>query len=183
MRCFLAWTPAPPELDALEALRERLRAERDAPGYRWTPRDQLHVTLRFLGEIDAAQRDAIAAALAPLARSRRAFDACVAGWQYLPNRKAPRVLVLRIESRGLLEALAAELESAARDAGLAPERRPFLAHLTLARISFLEELPGPFVAPPEPVELRIDHVALVQSNLAGEGERYATLAREPLPVA
>jgi len=183
MRCFLAWNPAPPELDALEALRERLRAERDAPGYRWTPREQLHLTLRFLGEIDEARGAAIAAALAEIGSGETAFDARVAGWQYLPNRKAPRVLVLRIESRGRLEGFAAKLERAAQDSGLAPEKRPFLAHLTLARISFLDELPGPFVVPPDPIELRIDHVALVRSNLAREGERYATLARAPLADA
>lgn len=183
MRAFVAWNPAPAELDALESLQAELRRERDAPGYRWIPREQLHLTLRFLGEVDPERQAKLEPALAALALREAPFAAQVAGWQYLPGRHAPRVLVLRIESRGAMERLAAGVESVVREAGFARERRPFLAHLTLARTAFLERLPEPFLAPPPPIGLAIDHVALVRSDLASQDARYRTVARFALARA
>jgi len=177
VRAFVAWNPSDAEADALEALRDRVRSERDAPGYRWLRRAELHLTLRFLGEISEAQCRAISNGLASLAHSTPSFAAVVAGWQYWPDRRSPRVLVARVESRGELERIAPELEAIAREAGLAPERRPFRPHVTLARISRLERLPDAFSGPPSPIPLRIDHVALVQSELGPGGSRYTEIGR------
>jgi 2'-5' RNA ligase len=180
VRAFVAWNPAPAEADALEALRDDARRERGAPGYRWLERAQLHVTVRFLGDAEATRIAALDDALRGLAPRFGAFAACVAGWQYWPDRRSPRVLVLRIESRGAFERLGAEVEASARAAGFAPERRAFRAHLTLARIAGLSQAPPPFEAPPRAIALAIDHLALMESTLGAGGARYTEHARHPL---
>ncbi|HVF35002.1 MAG TPA: RNA 2',3'-cyclic phosphodiesterase [Candidatus Saccharimonadia bacterium] len=183
MRCFVAWNPSPREAGSLVSVRDAVRAERDAPGYRWLAREQLHVTLRFLGATTDVQRVALEQALGELASRSTALSAQVAGWQYWPDRRTPRVLVLRIESRGALEQLATQIELAARLAGFAPEPRAFRAHLTLARMSYLERLPDAFTAPPPPVALALDHLALMRSDPGPDGSIYSELARFPLAAA
>jgi RNA 2',3'-cyclic 3'-phosphodiesterase len=180
VRAFVAWNPAPVEADALEALRDRVKQARDAPGHRWLAREQLHVTLRFLGEADGPRLAAIEAALRACASAFDPFEACVAGWQYWPDRRSPRVLVLRIESRGAFERLGAAVESATQAAGFAPERRPFRAHLTLARIAGLSQPPPAFESPPTAIPLAIDHLALMESTLGAGGARYTEHARHAL---
>ena len=157
-----------------------MRRERDAAGYRWLGRAQLHVTVRFLGDAEATRIAAMDDALRTCASRFDAFDARVAGWQYWPDRRSPRVLVLRIESRGAFERLGAEVEASARAIGFAPERRAFRAHLTLARIAGLTQAPAPFEAPPPAIALSIDHLALMESTLGAGGARYTGHARHPL---
>lgn len=180
MRAFVAWNPAAPEADALEALRDDARRERDAPGYRWLDRAQLHVTVRFLGDADPGRIAALQEALRACASRFDPFAARTAGWQYWPDRRSPRVLVVRLESRGVLERLGADVELAACTTGFVPERRPFRAHLTLARIAGLSQPPPPFVGPPPAIALAIDHLALMESALGAAGARYTERARYAL---
>src|SRR5688572_9223334 len=132
-RCFVAWTPSEVERDALAALQDGVRAQRDDAGHRWIAPEQLHVTLRFLGETTAPQREAVALSLEQHANGIAPFDAIAGRLQYWPSVRNPRVLVLQLESGGALEALGASLENRMRALGFAPEPRTFRAHLTLAR--------------------------------------------------
>ena len=180
MRCFLAATPGAAAKRELLALLADLVRERPDPGYRWTREDQLHLTLRFLGESDGEQLGALMPAVAALASATAPIGAWTAGWQFWPSRAAPSVLVLRIEPAPRLAGLASGLEALARSAGFAAEKRPFKAHLTLARIGGLHAGAEAFDAPPPRIELAVDHVALVQSRLGAQGSRYTELARVPI---
>jgi 2'-5' RNA ligase len=180
MRCFLAWTPEDRAKRELLALIADLAREHDDPGFRWTREAQLHLTLRFLGESSATQIEALMPSVSALATRTSPIEAWSAGWQYWPSRAAPSVLVLRIESRGLLEEVGRTLEALAIEHGFAPEKRGYTAHLTLARIAQLRAPPAPFAAPPPRIELTVDHVALVQSEPAPQGSRYTELSRVAL---
>ena len=183
MRAFVAWQPSDSERASIAALRDALRAQRDDAAVRWVDDAQLHVTVRFLGEIEAAVARRIDGAIARLAAASLAFEARVAGWQYWPDRRSPRVLVLRLESAGRLERLAAAIEHEVVAAGVPTERRAFRAHLTLARLSPGAAMPAPFTTPSAPLVLRIDALTLVHSTLAPAGARHAALARHALAVA
>lgn len=180
MRCFLAWNPDDRARRELLALIATLARERQDPGYRWTLEDQAHLTLRFLGESTNAQLEALMPDVAALATTTAPIDAWTAGWQFWPSRERPSVLVLRIEPQPRLAELADKLEAVAQSVGFAAEKRPFKAHLTLARIGRLRDRAAPLDAPPPRIDLSVDHIALVQSRLGSAGSRYTTLAQTPL---
>ena len=101
-------------------------------------------------------------------------------WQFWPSSHSPRVLVLRLESRGALERLAAAIEEMVGGIGIAREPRRFRAHVTLARAAAGAAPMQPFVEAPPPVPLAIDALALVGSTLRPEGALHEVLARWPL---
>jgi 2'-5' RNA ligase len=181
MRLFLA-------LDLPHDVRDAIgRARRDLeprlPGWRWTRAEGVHVTLRFLGEVD----DSRLADLAP--RWERAALAAtgpisleVRGLGCFPSSRRPRVLwvgVAEEPDRGRLRALAAATEREARAAGFAAEERGFRPHATLARA-----VAGPASAPPEAEwsfgRAWIESLTLFRSDLGPGGARYTALATFPL---
>lgn len=175
MRLFVA-LPLPDHLrDRLAGLAEGL------PGARWVAPENLHITLRFLGEVDGRQASDIDAALDGTSVER--FSLSLVGVDCFGDRK-PRSLWVGVESNPALTRLQAKVEQAVQRAGLAPERRKFKPHVTLARFTFH---PGErlsayvirnalFRAAPFPV----DHFVLYSSFLSHNGAIYAPEVTYPL---
>ena len=124
-RLFTALLPPP---DVVEAL---ARARGGLLGARWIEPDDYHVTLRFLGDIDARTADAAVAALDEVKRSGApvAFEGL--GWF---GGDKPRAIVAKVKPTPALVELAADHERRMRRLGLAPETRHFTPHVTLARL-------------------------------------------------
>lgn len=181
MRLFVAVRPPDDVLAALAAL-----ARPEHPGLRWTTRDQWHVTLRFLGEVDDPAPVAAALAAAPLAPTE-----AVVGPEVVALN--PRVLCLPVA--GLDDLAAAVAAADLPGVGRPPEDRPFRGHLTLARLSRgrgerqgsggpgrrrrrlrLGDLAGTPLAARFPVR----DVRLVRSHLGPTGARYEDLAARSL---
>ncbi len=102
------------------------------PGARWTPVENLHLTLRFIGEADGGQFHDIAAALGAVDGTRFGLQLATVG-QFGDRRRA-RVLWAGVRPNQALDRLQARIESAVRRAGMAPEPRKFHPHVTLARL-------------------------------------------------
>lgn len=184
MRLFVAVVPPDDVLDRLASLRRPAR-----PGVRWTRREQWHVTLRFLGEVDEAAVPALVAALdaAPLDAAPPAAAAVPAA---APPAAPPAAAVLgpRVAALGRrvvqipvagLDDLAAAVTAATATVGRPPEPRPFRGHVTLARVARggLRDLVGEPVAATFPV---VD-VRLVHSRPGGRGGPvYADVHVRPL---
>lgn len=154
---------------------------------RWCPRDEdlrpvgdeaLHLTLAFLGERSAAEAAAVAAVLHAVARPIGGLALGAARW--LPPRR-PRVLGVEVEDGdGALTALQWGLVGALGDAiAYRPERRPFLAHVTVARVRrsrralLALELP----APGGPAPFAAPALTLFRSRPSLAGSRYEALER------
>ena len=147
--------------------------------------EALHLTLRFLGDIDDEQVPALIEALR--AATRRAPASLVlAGGGAFPSPVRPRVLWAGL--RGDLEELhdlARAVEQAVVAAGLPPEPRPFHPHVTLGRVKgrvprrVVDEL----AALPDLGEVPLDAVVLYESELLPEGARHTVVHRFPLEVA
>ena len=157
MRCFVAILPPPEVSDVLA------RLDRPAtPGVRWTHPDQWHVTLRFLGEVDPS---AAAAALAGLNA-----EAVAAAMGPATIVLGGNTVVIPISG---LDGLAASVVARTALVGEPPEDRPFVGHLTLARLGV--PAPSGSVGIPLAAEFSVDEVYLVASHLLPDGAAYEVL--------
>jgi len=182
MREFLA-IPLPLGLRrAVARSRDVLAAEGD--GWRFVRDEGLHVTIRFLGEVEPSRRHACDAAWREAARGVGCLALRLRGAALVPGTGRPRVLCLRLEDETpdrLLARLADRMERAARAAGFVPEERPFAPHVTVARarggarqlippVGRIGDL-GAFVA---------ERVVLYRSEPDRGGSRYYEEASYPL---
>ncbi len=149
MRLFVALEIPSTVRENLADLLKTLRAV--SPQTRWIRPENLHVTLKFIGEVPETKFTAIRSALT-VARSDQPATLEFRGLGFFPNEKHPRVFWAGIEASPNLKILAEEIEQATEKLGIQRERRPFSPHLTLAR----------FEPPRLPVELR----AAIQQNAA-----------------
>lgn len=120
---------------------ELLAMQHGVPGARWRDDAQLHLTLRFIGEVDGARyRDIVGA----LARVRAApFELSLRGTGFFPPRGPVKVLWAGVGASEALDALQRSVDSAITRLGLPSDRRRWTPHVTLAR---LDGAPAPRIA-------------------------------------
>jgi 2'-5' RNA ligase len=151
-----------------------------APDFRWTPTGNLHLTIRFIGNIDRSVVEAIADALTT--RPPAAFDVGLDGIGRFGRGRAARVVWIGLrEGAEGARALAAQVEAECSAAGLIAEAREFQAHLTLARAraregSRLPDLP----AQPQLDPWRAGELILYSSRVTRTGAIYEVLRTLPL---
>ena len=177
MRLFVALSLPDEIRERLEELEDRL------PGARWVPADNLHITLRFLGEVDGGTAHDVDAELTGLRGT--GFQVSLAGLDCFGEGPKTRALFARVEPCEPLSRLQQKVEQAVQRAGLKPEGRKFKPHVTLARFrnggggADLERFlvrHSLFRAGPFPVT----DFSLFQSFLSGEGAIYREEASYPL---
>ena len=153
----------------------RLKPVAAGPPLKWVAPAALHLTLRFIGEVDAARGARVTAALEP-PLAVAPFDVLFAGVGAFPPRGAPRVIWAGV-ARGAerLTSLADAVERRVREAGEPAEARPFAAHLTLARARDRGR-------PARGDELRAALAARARRGRAGAG-RVGHAVREPPDAA
>lgn len=171
-RLFIALRPPAvvrePLLDAMEGLE----------GARWQDEEQLHLTLRFLGDVETPAANDLAAALGRV--SAEPFTLKVEGVGTFDRRGMPTAIWARIPATPALGALRQKVERACETAGLGRETRRFTPHVTLARLNrasgdiggWLASL-GDLAAGPWPV----DSFVLYRSHLGHEGSIYEPVMR------
>jgi 2'-5' RNA ligase len=166
---------------------ERIRAgEPEGRGVRWVRLDGLHITLRFLGPTAEERVADVAAAVADAARGVEPFAIRIAGADAFPPIGRPRTLWLDLD-QGVdgLAALAARLDDALVGAGWERERRPFRAHLTLARADGVRAGPATVAAlrvaaADLAIESPIDRIVLFESITGSGRARYVDRANVAL---
>lgn len=186
IRCFVACGLPRAVLEAVEAYQRRLEPslrplELDA---RWARPASLHLTLRFLGEIDDGLVDALGSALRGAVADQPAFSFRLGGLGCFPDPRRPRVLWLGAESPGLAP-LHDAVQQALESLGLPPPDRPFFPHITLARLKTPRSLAGLLREPPAFDErtVPVGEVLLYRSELSPKGGRYTVLRRAALAGA
>jgi len=166
-----------------DAVRERLALVRaPLPGARWAPPENMHVTLRFIGEVEPAVATEIDTLLSRIAAP--AFDIRLAGLGTFGSRGRVRALWAGVEKSEPLAHLQAKIETACGLAGLPPESRKFHAHITLARCKNAREAPAAeFVVTYEGFGLPaipVDAFTLYSSRMGRSGAVYSPEAVYPL---
>ncbi len=124
-RLFVALRPP-------ESVRDLLIDAMEGADVRWQDDDQLHLTLRFIGEVERPLASDVAAALAGIAFAP--FELAIAGVGRFDHGRRG-ALWAGVSPKDEIKALAAKVERACQAAGLPPERRAYHPHITLARWS------------------------------------------------
>lgn len=182
MRQFLALDLPDRWRRDLDDTRRRLLG--DDPGWRLPAIDSVHLTLRFLGEVEDSIDTGARAVWAGAVGSLPAFDLRLTGFGTFPERGRPRIFWAGVEGGASLQGLASALETAARSLGLAAEDRRFRPHLTLARARRGHRVRAPRVESPcATASFAVEEVILFRSVLDPAGARYTALDRFALNVA
>ncbi len=177
MRAFIALELSPGVQQVIAALQDRLRAS--LPQARWTKPSGTHLTLKFLGDAPeslvpqiSGELDTIAGRHAPLALALAKVGA-------FPRLAFPRVLWVGLEPNDSLLGLQTEVESSIAPLGFPSEKRPFVGHLTLARLageSWSPELQQHFLGGSElcrGISWTVDRIILFRSDLKPSGAVYS----------
>lgn len=169
-----------------EVVRARLAAFAGGiPNVRWIAPENIHLTLRFIGEVDEDVGHDVDEALAAVAAPAFAFE--LAGFDTFGNGRRAHTLWAGVERNPALVHLRDKVESALVRVGLAPETRKFSPHVTIARLNdapvgrlkdFLARN-GLFRSGPIPC----DRFVLFSSHLGRSGATYAVEADYPLELA
>jgi 2'-5' RNA ligase len=166
-----------------EAVQERLAGLcGGVPGARWVDAENMHLTLRFIGDVEDGLAEDIDAALLRLRAPR--FDLTLDGVGFFGKPTAARILWAGVRKCEPLARLQAKVETAVQSAGLPPEERKFSPHVTLARLKGAPEIRlqrfvaenADFLAGPLPVE----RFVLFSSFRSGSGPIYTPEADYPL---
>lgn len=177
MRLFVAIAMPEDVADRLAAVMGGL------DGARWVDPDDLHLTLRFVGEVGRVAAADLAAALSSL--HVPAFGLRLSGFGHFGSGRRVRTLWAGVEPQPVLELLQGRVEAAARRAGQPAESRRFVPHVTLARpngavaedaVALWEALRSPFAAGP----FEVREAVLFESFLGRDGPHYERRLAVPL---
>jgi 2'-5' RNA ligase len=172
----IAINPSPLLVQILNELQNKLSAE----PVKWVDLNNLHLTLKFLGDTRPSHVDEISEELRLVAQLFSPISFQLEGLGYFKNKGMPRVLFARIKEGEELQHLAAEIDKRLANLGFQPESRPFNPHLTLARIKFLKNKKAFYQTAEEYRETFIQTVTIgelifYQSILKPEGPEYKPL--------
>ncbi len=153
----------------------------DTAGFRWQDDEQLHLTLRFVGEIDRPVAEDLADALGRV--RGESFELRVSGVGRFEQRSSG-ALWAGVEPKAPLAALSAKVERVCLAVGLEPERRAFHPHVTLARwkgrrsreVQDFLQRQGGLSSPP----FEVTGFTLFESHLSRHGAHYDEVATYPL---
>lgn len=161
-----------------------LRKSHAERAVRWVRPENFHVTLRFLGNVESGSLAELAGHVAEALAGSRPFELALGAAHGFPKPKQPRAVVLDLEPKAPVVALAAAVERGAVTSGLRRESKRFRAHLTLGRVRrdvkardlhFEGERS-------EAVLFPVREVVLFRSQLTQQGPEYTALERIPLGV-
>lgn len=158
------------------------------PLVRWVPAHNMHLSLKFLGDVSPKNVEFLNQMLRNEAGSIPCFELHMAGLGSFPSLRRPRVVYIGIQAPAALDALQHAIEAAARRLGYDSEERPFSPHLTLGRvrqnITALDQQQIRRAIEGTQVDYlgtaRVDSVHLYKSELNPGGSIYTKLYSAPL---
>ena len=188
LRAFIAIELPQHLQEAIEKQTARLRQVLGTDLIRWVPAQNMHLTLKFLGDIASTHVDFLKQLLTREATQHSQFDLQIGGLGSYPNSRRPRVLWVGLHAPADLTSLQKSIEAGTTRLGYEQEERAFSPHLTIGRVRqniSPSELPK-IRAAMDNIQLgnigtaRVDSVHLYKSDLNSEGSLYTKLFSIPL---
>ena len=183
MRTFIAVDFQTEILTKIERIIDYLRTQTPVDALKWVKRDNLHLTLKFIGEISPDKIYQVKALMAEALLSSTAFAVEVKGLGMYPNANNPRVVWLGIENGSGLVDTHKRLNNILSQVNIKPDTRPFSPHLTIARVKKNAlpnqvKLVGGTLSQFKVGSLgitRVENIRLYQSELTPQGSIYTPL--------
>lgn len=179
LRCFVAVDVDPEVARALEREIGHLQLAGGDVG--WTSPKNLHITLRFLGDVAPEEIVTVARAIRKCCEGIEACRLRVHGVAAFPSADDPHVIVACVEDEsGTVQELFRRLQVGMRELGFRPETKPLRLHITLGRVRSsrnIEELKARLAASVDQAfgDISIDHVNLMMSDLKGKSPEYTVM--------
>jgi 2'-5' RNA ligase len=189
MRSFIAINLPQETKNLLAGIQERLKKTQLTA--KWVLPGNLHLTLKFLGEINEEQYGKILGILETVANNQATFLLKITSLGAFPRIISPRIIWVGIEKgKEETEKIAKELEEQIEKIGIPKEERGFSSHITLARVKsisnrkgFTEELNKLALAFPQDLEFKVDKISLMKSSLSIKGPTYEILKEVNLKIS
>jgi RNA 2',3'-cyclic 3'-phosphodiesterase len=164
-------------VDVREALIDTMEA---LDGARWQDDEQLHLTLRFIGEVERPVANDLAAGLASIAWP--SFNLALEGVSHFERKGSPTAIWARVLPTSELNGLRLKVERACELAGLAREPRRFTPHITIARLPRHTSPIGDWLARHAGLRAtwQADGFTLIESHLLASGAHYEVAEHYPL---
>jgi RNA 2',3'-cyclic 3'-phosphodiesterase len=181
-------------IDLPEAVREkgaahveRLRVSSPQAQVSWNRKQNIHLTMKFLGELPVSRVDNLSAAAARAVGRLSPFEIYIEGPGVFPKHGPPRVLWIGVrDNSGKLATLSSRFEEECAKEGFVREKRPFHPHLTLARLrqrdgaqALAAKHQGMHF---EPLEIVVHELLVIRSELSPEGSKYTVISRHQLEL-
>jgi 2'-5' RNA ligase len=188
LRIFIAIELPIPVCDAIQKQTARLRQTLGNDLIRWVPTQNMHLTLKFLGDTTTSHLDFLKQMLARTADAHPQFNLQLGGLGSFPNSRKPRLLWIGIHAPADLASLQKSIETDAIRLGYEQEERPFSPHLSIGRVR--QNLGQPELqkirTTLDTIQLgnigiaRVDSIHLFKSDLQPSGSIYTKLFSAPL---
>lgn len=187
IRAFIA-IELPEEIqNRLQQLQDELRPS--MPDVRWIKYGNIHLTLKFLGDMQVSRIQAISEALRNISSQFSPFEMSLAGIGAFPNSRKPRIVWVGVEAGAeQLVEIAKSIEAAMKKLGFPREERPFRSHLTVGRIRNLTN-PAAMTAALDNSKIgelgrfTVQRISFIKSQLDPAGSIYTMLSEAPLGSA
>lgn len=164
------------------AIRAHLLAQMGGvPGARWQSDAQLHLSLRFIGEVERPLAEDIALALGQVRVPQ--IEVALSGVGQFESRGRPNAIWAGVRPHGALAQLHRKLDQALVRLGLEPEHRAYLPHITLARLNGPAGIADRYLTDHAGLTSALftfTHYYLYESHLGSEGASYEAVERYPL---
>jgi 2'-5' RNA ligase len=188
LRLFLAIAVPETVKEKIHEVQRALQKLLAKAAVRWTPPEQIHLTLRFFGSVETKHLPQLQAAVANGCTGSPQLQLQACGLGVFPPKRAPRVVWVGVTDRAnQLATLQKILATATADFGEPPEPRDFSAHLTLGRIKEIrrseESALRAFIANqqnPACGEWTVTEVSLFQSQLGASGAKHSVISQYAL---
>lgn len=183
IRAFIAVNLSPAILEKIEQVAQDLQQKMNTVPVRWVPIENIHLTLKFLGNVSTANLEILMDILGKVVSSHHECDISVGGIGVFPKTHNPRVIWVGMEVPQELTNLQHNIEIETARLGYSREHRPFSPHLTFGRVSrnastediqkiarILENYKVGFLG-----ATRVRTVYLYRSDLKPEGAEYTPI--------
>ncbi len=175
VRLFVAIQPGRETLSSMEGALGALKQASWAGKIRWTPVENIHLTLKFIGDAREEHLNCLTDRLARTASESPCFSIGLNPVMWIPSRSKARVIAAGVSPSADLERLADEVDAAVSGCGFPKDRRRFKAHVTLGRCRELDARRWSIPADFSGIALKVCSMDLMQSILSQHGAVYRCL--------
>jgi 2'-5' RNA ligase len=164
-----------PEEIKLEMKRYIMEMKPHWEGVKWESYEKLHLTFKFLGEVEESQIDKIEIGLVDLVKAYSPLKTAISRFGGFPDLKNPRILFIGLCENHELSRLQFEIEEKLDGFGFKKESRTFVSHVTIGRVKGKARSKGSFPIPRN-THFSITEIAIMRSMLHPEGSRYTPVS-------